>query len=99
LGHANLVFILEGVATCLLSFGGFWVIPDFPEEAKFLTEAEREFVIAKLQKDIGPSAYEHLSWRKIGVVFKDWKIWVGGLMYLGLIVPAYGTQLPPPLST
>jgi hypothetical protein len=81
---------LEGVATCLLAIAGFWVIVDFPEEATFLTEPEREFVIAKLRKDIGNSAYEHLSWRKVLLVFKDWKIWIGGFMYLGLIVPCYG---------
>jgi hypothetical protein len=69
---------------------GFFVIADFPEEAKFLTETEREFIIAKLQNDIGNSAYEHLSWRQVFSVFKDWKIWVGGFMYLGMIVGAYG---------
>ena len=81
-----LVFILEGIATCLLSLIGFFVIADFPEEAKFLTEPEREFVIAKLENDIGNSVYEYLSWRRVFSVFKDWKIWVGGFMYLGMIV-------------
>lgn len=90
LRNLQTVFILEGVATCLLSLIGFFVIADFPEEAKFLTEPEREFVIAKLEKDIGNSAYEYLSWRRVFSVFKDWKIWVGGFMYLGMIVGAYG---------
>jgi hypothetical protein len=86
----TIVFILEGILTCILSLIGFWIIPDFPEEAKFLTDPEREFIIHKLQKDTGNSAYQDLSWRKVGQVFKDWKIWVGGFQYLGLIVPAYG---------
>lgn len=78
--------------TCLLSIVGYFVIADFPEEAKFLTESEREFVIDRLMKDIGHSAYEHYGWRRTLTVFKDWKIWVGGLMYLGMIVGAYGSH-------
>jgi len=86
------VFILEGIATCVLSIVGYFVIVDFPEEAKFLTEPEREFIIDKLMTDIGQkSAYEHFGWRRTLSVFKDWKIWVGGFMYLGMIVGAYGT--------
>ena len=88
----NLVFILEGTATCLLSIVGYFVIVDFPEEAKFLSEPEREFIIEKLRKDSGNSAYEHLSWRRVFSVFKDWKIWVGGFMYLGIHPPP---SLPP----
>jgi hypothetical protein len=80
----GLVFILEGIATCLLSIVGYFVIVDFPEEAKFLSEPEREFIIEKLRKDSGNSAYEYLSWRRVFSVFKDWKIWVGGFMYLGI---------------
>jgi len=63
---------------------GYFVIADFPEEAKFLSEPEREFIIEKLRKDSGNSAYEHLSWRRVFWVFKDWKIWIGGFMYLGI---------------
>lgn len=35
------IFILEGLATILLSIGSFWVIQDFPDNAKFLSETER----------------------------------------------------------
>ncbi|KAI9845480.1 MAG: hypothetical protein M1837_004818 [Sclerophora amabilis] len=85
------VFILEGLLTCVVAFAFFFLIPDFPEEAKWLTEEERVYVEARLRKDQGKSAVE----RKIGVkdvlnIFKDYKIFLGGFMYLGLIVPAYG---------
>jgi hypothetical protein len=82
---------LEGIVTCALSIAGYWVIVDFPEEAGFLDEKERVFVVEKLRKDIGDSAFEALSWRNVVGVFKDWKIWVGGFMYFGTIVPCYGT--------
>lgn len=87
------IFILEGVLTCLVSLGFFFVIPSFPEDAKWLGEEERAYVKARLEKDQGRNAAE----RAIGVkdvinTFKDFKIFVGGFMYFGLIVPAYGYE-------
>ncbi|KAL8952423.1 MAG: hypothetical protein Q9222_001658 [Ikaeria aurantiellina] len=85
------IFILEGVLTAVVAILFYFIIPDFPENAKWLTEEERTYVRARLRADQGRSAAE----RAIGVrdvinVFKDYKIFVGGFMYFGLIVPAYG---------
>jgi hypothetical protein len=35
------IFILEGLATVLIAMASPWVLQDFPEAAKFLTEPER----------------------------------------------------------
>lgn len=85
------IFILEGLLTCLVSFGFYFIISDFPEEATFLTDDERAFVKARLRADVGDSARdEKISFKDVLRVFKDYKIFLGGLMYFGLIVPAYG---------
>jgi predicted MFS family arabinose efflux permease len=77
--------------TVLVSFAFFFLLPNFPEEVKWLTEEERVFVQARLRIDQGRSARERpIKLRDVGNVFKDLKILVGGLMYFGLIVPAYG---------
>lgn len=47
------IFILEGVLTCVVSFIWFWVVPDFPEDAKWLKPEERTFIKARLQEDQG----------------------------------------------
>ncbi|KAI9834854.1 MAG: hypothetical protein M1819_002762 [Sarea resinae] len=85
------IFILEGCLTCVVAIVFFFFLPSFPEEATWLAEDERAYVKARLEKDQGKSAAE----RQIGVkdvlnVFKDFKVFVGGFMYMGLIVPAYG---------
>jgi sugar phosphate permease len=36
------IFILEGLATVVISIASYWVIQDFPTTAKFLTEDERK---------------------------------------------------------
>ncbi|KAA8643102.1 hypothetical protein EYZ11_005007 [Aspergillus tanneri] len=85
------VFIIEGLLTCVVSFVWFFIIPGFPEEAKWLTEEEREFIRVKLAKDTGGAAHDaKLGYREVLDVFKDYKIFLGGLMYFGQIVTAYG---------
>ncbi|KAF2280629.1 MFS general substrate transporter [Westerdykella ornata] len=85
------IFILEGLLTVIVSFFFYFLLPNFPEEAKWLREDERAFVKARLQLDQGSSAAERpIKVRDVINAFKDIKIVVGGFMYLGLIVPAYG---------
>lgn len=82
------VFILEGILTCLVSFVIFFAIPDFPEDVKWLSETERAYVRARLQEDQGKSALERpITFKDVVNCFKDYKIFLGGLMYFGLIVP------------
>ena len=80
------IFILEGTLTCVVAFTFFFLIPDFPEDAKWLTEEERAYVKARLRKDQGTSAAERrIGVRDIGNVFKDFKVFIGGFMYFGLV--------------
>ncbi|MCJ1242665.1 hypothetical protein MMC14_010674 [Varicellaria rhodocarpa] len=84
------IFILEGVLTCLVAMIFFFLIPGFPEEAKWLTQDERAYIKARLQQDQGRSAAERqIRFKDVVTIFKDYKILVGGFMYFGLIVPAY----------
>ncbi|MCJ1400605.1 hypothetical protein MMC11_003811 [Xylographa trunciseda] len=85
------IFILEGVVTCVVAIVFFFLIPSFPEDAAWLSEDERAYVKARLQADQGRSAAErNISFKDVRTIFKDYKIFVGGFMYFGLIVPAYG---------
>ncbi|KAK2744961.1 hypothetical protein FQN57_004091 [Myotisia sp. PD_48] len=84
------IFILEGILTCLVSFAWFFLIPDFPEDVKWLTEEERTFIKAKLAKDVGKAGRDDkVTWKDVVAIILDWKVLIGGVMYLGMIVPAY----------
>ncbi|KZT12700.1 MFS general substrate transporter [Laetiporus sulphureus 93-53] len=85
------IFILEGVLTCIVSALLFFVISDFPEEVTWLNPEEKEFIKARLQEDVGESRrHDPLTSRGVLSVLKDYKIILGGFMYFGLVVPAYG---------
>ncbi|CAG8211087.1 unnamed protein product [Penicillium salamii] len=84
------VFIIEGVLTSVVAIILWFCIADFPEDVKWLNEEERTYMRAKLAKDVGKAAHHvPLGKREILGVFKDYKVFIGGLMYFGLIVPAY----------
>ena len=75
------IFILEGALTVVVSFFFYFWLPDFPEEAKWLSEEERTFVKARLRLDQGNSGAERpVKVGDVGRAFKDIKIIVGGFM-------------------
>lgn len=85
------IFIIEGAITVVFSAILLFVISDFPEDAKFLSENERKFLKAKLSLDVGDSSHDvPLTFRRILNVFKEWKIYVASLMYFSLVIGAYG---------
>ncbi|KAI0079386.1 MFS general substrate transporter [Panus rudis PR-1116 ss-1] len=88
------IFILEGLLTVLAGVASFWIIQDFPDTAKFLTEAERTVVIRRLQEDDQFSAAgEKLRWKYIWQSLIDWKTWLGMLLYMGSDGPLYAFSL------
>ena len=73
----NITVVLEGLATFLAGAASFWIIQDFPDSAKFLTEVERTAVIRRLQGDDQFSAAgESFKLKYILKSFGDWKTWV-----------------------
>jgi len=68
----------------------FFLIADFPEEAKWLSDNERAFVEARLAEEFGDSQLDaKQTWRDVLGVLKDYKIILSGFTYFGLIVPGY----------
>ncbi|KAF9073198.1 major facilitator superfamily domain-containing protein [Rhodocollybia butyracea] len=88
------IFILEGLATVVAGALSFFIIQDFPDTAKFLTEAERTVVVRRLQGDDQFSAAgEQLRMKYIYKSILDWKTWVGMMIYAGLDMPLYAFSL------
>lgn len=85
------IFIIEGGFTVFVSFLLYFLLPDFPEESKWLQPDEKEYVSARLRLDQGPAGrHRSISMKDVWSVLKDPKVILGGFMYFGLIVPAYG---------
>lgn len=64
--------------TVIAGIISFFIIQDFPDTARFLSEPERAFIIRRLQSDGQFSAAgEELKWKYIWQSLLDWKTWIG----------------------
>lgn len=82
------IFIIIGLITFVAGVLSFFLIPDFPDDSKFLTEEERAFVIGRLRADQQYSAKgEAFTWNAIWKGLADWKTTVGALAYAGCDAP------------
>lgn len=85
------VFILEGLLICVLSLAAFFLVPNFPEYAEWLSDDERSFLVGRLAADQGNSGVEEkITYQGILEMFGDWKMIPGALMYFGPAVSGYG---------
>ncbi|KAI0389354.1 MFS general substrate transporter [Xylariaceae sp. FL0594] len=88
------IFILEGLLTVVVAVASFWMVHDFPDDAKFLSDDDRARVIRRLKFD-QQSAAEHAEWdtRYLIAGLKDWKMWLGMVIYMGCDMPLYAFSL------
>ena len=67
---------------------------DFPDEAHFLSDIDRQRVLRRLKADQQSSA-EHESFKMeyFWASVKDWKTWLYALIYMGCDCPLYAFSL------
>lgn len=88
------IFILEGLLTMLIGAVSFWVVQDFPDDAKFLSPDDRARVIRRLKLDQQSSAsHEDFNMTYFWQAFWDWKMWLGMVIYMGCDMPLYAFSL------
>ncbi|KAF2084259.1 putative MFS transporter [Saccharata proteae CBS 121410] len=88
------IFILEGLATILVGIASYWMVHDFPDEAKFLTPQDRERVIRRLKADQQSSAeHEEFKMTYFWASVTDWKTWAFAVCYMGCDGALYAFSL------
>ncbi|KAI0593260.1 major facilitator superfamily transporter [Biscogniauxia sp. FL1348] len=88
------IFVLEGLLTVIVGIISFWMVHDFPDDAQFLSDDDRARVIRRLKLDQQASA-EHEDWSSsyLYAGLKDWKMWLGMVIYMGCDMPLYAFSL------
>lgn len=70
------------------------MIVDFPDDATFLDPLEKHVVISRLRSDgQASSRAEKFEWKYVIAAFKDWKVYVGMLISMGIAGPLYAYAL------
>lgn len=75
------IFILEGIATCIVAGLAYLFVSDFPADAKWLTETERQYVLTRTGEH--ETANERITTRDLLVFFQEPMNYLGALMYFG----------------
>ena len=68
------IFIIEGAFTTGVGILTFFVLPDWPEQARFLKDDERAILIAKLSRDTGEYVENKTTVEVLKETFTDPKI-------------------------
>jgi len=88
------IFILEGIVTVLFGAASVWFVHDFPDRATFLSEVDRARVIRRLKMDQQSSAeHEEFKLKYVWAAVKDYKMWLGMIIYMGCDMPLYAFSL------
>lgn len=73
------IFVVEGLLTVVIGFGGYWLLVDFPDSDRkvwsFLSEKERAWVVRRVKADRGDSQVTEFNLRKFLSGAADWRIW------------------------
>lgn len=87
------IFILEGIATVVVSLASYYFIASYPSTAKFLTDKERACVQARLESNSDASRVEGFTFKNVLIAVRDPKVWLYGLGFHTLSLPLYTLSL------
>ena len=86
------IFIIEGCATCAIAAGAYFIIPDWPETARFLKPEERLVLLDRLATEAGEGTMTKVSKKAAKLVLTDVKIYLGILMFIGVAATSYAAS-------
>jgi ACS family tartrate transporter-like MFS transporter len=84
----QIMYIAEGVPTVILGLVTFFVLTDKPDQAKWLTQAEKTWLIAKLKSE--RTAKEAIKKFSVMEGFYNPKVLLLALNYFGIVVASLG---------
>ncbi|MEO6042275.1 MAG: MFS transporter [Croceibacterium sp.] len=83
------LFLLEAIPTIVLGVLFFARLPDGPDKAPWLSEAQRALVHQRLAEEEQAKVGGH---ERAGAVFKDWRVWAFSAVYFCAIVCLYAVN-------
>lgn len=84
IGPWRILFIVEGIPTCLLAFCIFFFLPDNPHKARFLNERETAIAVdLSLRQPGDRTGKKGLQWKQVMGGILDYRCYLPALMYFG----------------
>ncbi|KIW23996.1 uncharacterized protein PV07_09736 [Cladophialophora immunda] len=84
------LFLVEGVITIAFGILLFFLLPDFPKQAKWLSDKEKAFIQARLPANAPRAEELNFSFREIVTALKDKRMWLFTLVWATMTVGTTG---------
>ena len=82
------LFILEGIPSLILTVFVLLYLPDGPKDAKWLDDAERQWLQSTLDAERrNRESFVKINWKQS---LTNWRVIALGFVYMGVTVPLYG---------
>ncbi|KAL4965348.1 putative MFS transporter [Aspergillus stella-maris] len=107
-GHMNQVhglsawrwlFIIEGAPSCASAVLVWFILPDYPESASWLSAEEKALAARRLEIEGSKGGAEAMSWEDSKGVLLDWRLYAHYLVYFGISAPFSSLSLFTPAIT
>jgi ACS family tartrate transporter-like MFS transporter len=90
------LFVMEAIPAVALGIAVYWILPENPQGAKWLTEAERNHL--KTMLDLEDSVSHSLNKRDLLTVIFSPSVWMLSIIYFALPACMYGVTLWLPIA-
>ncbi|KAM0699385.1 hypothetical protein Q7P36_001432 [Cladosporium allicinum] len=90
------LFLFEGLVTVVFGVAVIFLLPDFPDTAKFLTDRERIFIKARLPSNAPGASEADFNIREIHDALKDKRLWLFTLIWATFTVGTSGVRFYQP---
>ncbi|KAJ0413200.1 major facilitator superfamily domain-containing protein [Aspergillus carlsbadensis] len=84
------LFLTEGIATVIFGVAIWFLLPDFPETASWLTEREKKFIQARLPSNAPRANEKNFKLREVLDSLKDIRLWLFTLIWATFTVGTDG---------
>ncbi|KAG6830305.1 hypothetical protein H0H87_008556 [Tephrocybe sp. NHM501043] len=84
------LFIIEGIPAVLMGIATFWVLPDYPQTARFLSDDEKSATLNLLSEHSPSKEAKTWDWQQVVKLFKDPTFWTWTLVWFFHAVGGFG---------
>lgn len=94
--YSRWLFFIEGSLTIAIAILAIFILPDFPETTRWLTDDERALALRRLQEDMGSDEeIESGGLAGLWMAITDWKVWWMALLLTSWTVTlSFNTYFP-----
>ncbi|KAJ5751138.1 hypothetical protein N7533_008166 [Penicillium manginii] len=93
------LFYIEGAPSCASAFLVWFLLPDYPETASWLSDEEKELARERLSVEGSHGESGGLTWAEAKKTLVDWRLYAHYLIYFGISTPFSSLSLFTPSIT